>query len=200
MVVVRGEIYAAGMLDGADKTTVIRYDVELCAWETVLLSHDGYRTDACVVAAGRHVYVIGGAPWEGQFGAKAERFDTVENTWEEIADMKEERGGTFGVAMKEKIFVAGGRHRERNPLLQTCEMYNKSTNEWQLVGSLNAPRVYGNMICLNQKLYVLGGKNEQNQAELNIECFDPTEAKWIQRTIIPVMKFKKGNKNTFCVY
>ena len=114
--------------------------------------------------------------------------------------MKEERGDAFGVAMKEKIFVAGGRHRERNPLLQTCEMYNISTNEWQLVGSLNAPCVYGNMICLNQKLYVLGGKNEQNQAELNIECFDPTEAKWIQRTIIPVMKFKKGNKNTFCVY
>lgn len=169
-----------------------------CVHGKVLLSHDGYRTDACVVAAGRHVHVIGGGPWEGQFVAKAERFDTVENTWEEIADMKEERGGAFGVAMKEKIFVAGGRHREGNSLLQTCEMYNILTNEWQLVGSLNAPCEYGNMICLNQKLYVLGGKNEQNQAELNIECFDPTKAKWIQRTIVPVTKFKKGNKNTFC--
>ena len=51
-----------------------------CVHGKVLLSHDGYRTDACVVAAGRHVHVIGGGPWEGQFVAKAERFDTVENT------------------------------------------------------------------------------------------------------------------------
>ena len=28
---------------------------------------------------------------------------------------------------------------------------------------------------------VLGGKNEHDKAELNVECFDPTEAKWIQR-------------------
>ena len=33
---------------------------------------------------------------------------TLKNTWEEIADMKEERGDAFGVAMKERIFVAGG--------------------------------------------------------------------------------------------
>ena len=102
--------------------------------------------------------------------------------WEEIADMKEERDDAFGVAMKERIFVAGGRHRERNSLFQTCEVYDISANEWQLVGSLNAPRVHGSMVCLNQKLYVLGGKNEHDKAELNVECFDPTEAKWTKWT------------------
>lgn len=55
---------------------VIRYNIELCAWETVLSSHSGFRQDACVVAAGRHLYVIGGRHSEGRYVAKAERFDT----------------------------------------------------------------------------------------------------------------------------
>lgn len=57
---------------------------------------------------------------------------TLENKWEEIADMREERGNAFGVVMHEKIFVAGGSHRERPSVLQTREVYYMSTNEWHL--------------------------------------------------------------------
>ena len=78
MAVVRGDIYAVGKLDTSEEQTkVIRYNIELCAWETVLSSHSGFRQDACVVAAGRHLYVIGGRHSEGRYVAKAERFDTV---------------------------------------------------------------------------------------------------------------------------
>ena len=62
-----------------------------------------------------------------QFIAEAERFNTVENKWEEIADMLEGRGNAFGAATQEKVFVAGG--LRNGEILKTCDMYNTSTNE-----------------------------------------------------------------------
>ena len=203
--VVRGEIYAIEV-NYREQTVVKKYKVEQCAWETVLSSHEGCRNEACVVAAGSHLYVFGGMPpRESKYVAKAERFDTVENKWEEIKDMQEERGGAFGVAIQEKIFVAGGKYnfrvarRQRQEILKTCEMYNISTNEWQLVASLNVSRMYGTMVSLNRKLYVLGGTSPYNERELGVECFDPAKDKWSQKTTIPVANIDTENTFTGCV-
>lgn len=129
------------------------------------------RQNACVVAAGNHQYVFGGSnPDTMEFVTKAERVDTVENKWEEIADMPEERSQAFGVVCKRKIFVARG--TDWTWSVETSEMYTASTNEWQYVASFSASRSYGNMVCLKGKLYVLGGSNERNQTVLSVECFD----------------------------
>ena len=105
--------------------------------------------------AGDHLHVCGGS-LEDEAVIKPDRFDAIVNKWEEIANMQQERRGTFGVAFQGKIFVAGGKQDSKSRL-KTCEMYNTSTNEWQLIGSLNVPRAYGSMLCLKGTLYVLGG-------------------------------------------
>ena len=128
--------------------------------------------------------------------AKAERFDAVENKWEEIANMRQKRGYAFSEATEEKIFVAGG--RENWALcLKTCEMLNISTNEWQLIGSLNVPRVYRSVVCLKGTLYVLGGTGGSWRNKLSVECYDPTEDKWIEKTTIPVEFFPECDDDTF---
>ena len=64
--------------------------------------------------------------------------------------MQQKRGYAFGVATEGKIFVAGGRENCAS-CLKTCEMFNISTNEWQLIGSLNVTaRVYSSMVCLKE--------------------------------------------------
>ena len=157
MAVVRGQIYAINVDKNTKKSTVERYDEGLWSWETILSSDEGCRDNSCVVAAGNCLYVLGGRPLqESESCAKAERFDTVESKWEEIADMQQERECAFGVATQGKIFVAGGQGR-LGFLLKTCEMYNISTNEWQFIKSLNSPRRLGSMVCVNGTLYVLGG-------------------------------------------
>jgi len=181
--VVRGQIYAINVEIIAKKTTIERFDVGLRSWETVLLSDKGCRDDSCVVAAGNCLYVLGGERlqeglWECV--AKAERFDTVQNKWEEIADMQQERKRAFGVATQEKIFVAGG-IGYRIGALKTCEVYSISTNEWQFIGSLNVPRLLGSMVCVNGTLYVLGGSRN----EYTVESYDPTVNEWTQKTAIP---------------
>ncbi|XP_078353488.1 kelch-like protein 24 [Oculina patagonica] len=194
--VVKGEIYAIGVDISAKKTTIKRYNTSSCSWQTVLSSHEGCRQDSCVVAAGNHLYVVGGKPPQTQEHVKkAERFDTVENKWEEIADMQRERGGAFGVATQGKIFVAGGRDRE-NRMSDICEMHNISTNGWQSIASLNVSRVCGSIVCLKGTLYVLGG-TYYIQSDLSVECYNPTEDKWTQKTTIPVKMISEENKDTF---
>ena len=193
--VVSGKIYAIEINTSTKKSTVKRYDFERYSWQPVLSSHEGCRLGSCVVAAGNHLYVCGG--WlEGDLVTKAERFDTVGNKWEEIANMQQKRGNAFGVANEGKIFVAGG--TDWRAYFKTCEMFNVSTNEWQFIKSLNVPRVYGSMVCLKGTLYVLGGISGSSfRSELSVECYDPADKKWIEKAIIPVKMICKGNNDSF---
>ena len=184
LVVLKGEIYAVEVNIYNTKTTIKKYNVKRCTWETLISSCEGCRENACVIAAGSHLYLFGGKiPYREVYVATAERFDTVENKWEEIVDMHEGRNDAFGVAAENKIFVAGVLRNGKK--LKTCEIYNISTNEWQLVAKLNVPRCYGSMVCLNGKLYVLGGENNRNQNERSVECFDLANDQWIHETTIP---------------
>ena len=194
VIVVRGEIYAIEVNTASTKKSTIKiYDVERCSWQTVLSSHEGCRLESCVVAAGNHLYVCGG--WSDDcYVRKAERFDTVENKWEDIANMRQKRGRGFGVATEGKIIVAGGTE-DWQSCLKTREMLNISTNEWQLIGSLTVDRMYGSLVCLKGTLYVLGGIDHKYRRQLSVECYDPTEDKWIEKTTIPVKMISKDNKD-----
>ena len=109
--------------------------------------------------------------------------------------MQQKRGNAFGVASEGKIFVAGG--TDWQAYFKTCEMFNVSTNEWQFIGSLNVFRTYGSMVCLKGTLYVLGGINGSGQSQLSVECHDPAENKWIEKTTIPVKMICKGKNYSF---
>ena len=191
--VVRGEIYAIEVNPSMETSIVKRYHVERCSWQTVSSSHEGCRKESCVVVAGNHLYVCGGRIKNGDYVAKAERFDTVENKWEEIANMQIEKGNAFGVASEGKIFVAGG----QAGYWYTCEMFSISTNQWQFIGSLNFSRGYGSMVCLKGTLYVLGGTYHYGESHLSVECYDPSEDKWIKKTTIPVEMISEDNEDTF---
>ena len=192
--VVRGEIYSMEVNTSKKRSTIKRYNNERCSWQTVLSSHEGCREGSCVVAAGNHLYVCGGRK-NDDYVTKAERFDTVENKWEEIANMQEKKENAFGVATEGKIFVAGGMQDWRWSL-KTCEMFNVSTSEWQFIGSLTVYRAYGSMVCLKGTLYVLG-TNDFGGRQLSVECYDPSEDKWIEKTTIPVEMISKDNDDRF---
>ncbi|PFX24527.1 Kelch-like protein 3 [Stylophora pistillata] len=155
------------------------------------------RKESCVIGSGNFLYLLGGkSPHTSQYVAKADRFDITERKWEEIKDMQQARGGAFGVATQEKIFVAGGADKE-NTVLKTCEVYNVSSNEWQLIANLNVCRTHGSMVCLGGTLYVLGGCDQtRKNGEHSVECYDSTQGKWIMKTTIPV-KGDCKNKHTF---
>ena len=195
--VVKGDIYAIEVNKPVGKSTIKRYNVERCTWQTVVESPQGCRNGSCVIVGDSYLYLLGGStPGNASYVSKAERFNIAETQWEEIADMQQGRGGAFGVASEGKIFVAGGLN-EKNKVSKKCEMYNVSTNEWQFIGSLNTWRVYGSMVCLSGTFYVLGGTKNNRDSLLSVECYDSTEDKWIEKTSIPVERYSTENKNTF---
>ena len=206
--VIRGQIYAINVEGEQNKSTIERYNMGSWSWESIFTSRRGCREDSCVIAAGDCLYVLGGKSesreqarhygylWNVKCVTKAERFDTVQNKWEEITSMRQERCSAFGVATQGKIFVAGGNDSGRNAL-KTCEVYNISTNQWQFIGNLNVPRSWGSMVCVNGTLYVFGGSKSYT-----VESYDPTvtvtkEKKWTQRASIPVDKIPGDNKPFF---
>jgi len=196
-----GQIYAVHVDGFYRKSTVKRYDVGLYQWKTIISSDKGCRDDSCVVVGGNYLYVFGGRPFPygSVYVSKAERFNTVENKWEDLADMQQERGNAFGVATQGKIFVAGGLNRGRAGL-RTCEVYNVSTDEWQFIGSLSTPRFLGSMVCVNGTLYVLGGSRvvgREYQFEFTVERYDATANKWIKKTSIPVDQNSEEQKHSF---
>ncbi|XP_022810562.1 kelch-like protein 2 [Stylophora pistillata] len=170
-------------------TTIKKFLVESCSWKQFHSSSECYRKESCVIGSGNFLYLLGGKfPRTSQYVAKADRFDITEKKWEEITDMQQARGGAFGVATQENIFVAGGADKE-NTVLITCEVYNVSSNEWQLIANLNVCRTHGSMVCHGGTLYVLGGFDQTKEnPEYSVECYDSTQGKWIVKTTIPVEK------------
>ena len=91
--------------------------------EDTSLTNEVCTKQNCVVSAGSYLYVFDEPPESRKYVVKAERYDTVDKKWEEIADMLEERDDAFGEATEDKIFVAGGEHRE-----STITRYENQSN------------------------------------------------------------------------
>ena len=116
---------------------VMRYDPEKNSWEKVM-GPPSKRLCSCVVTNEQHLYMIGGVSGLSTVSI-TERFDPFNDVWEEVASTNEERVACFGTAMKGKIYIAGGRQYPNQELLNTCEVYNPGSNEWQLMPSLRVP-------------------------------------------------------------
>ena len=144
---------------------------------------------ACGVTDGCHLYIIGGTKSRVQKAlgsTKVLRIDPEAGNCEEVASMNEARHDAFGAAMNGKIYVGGG--IQGSATLKTCEMFNPSTNEWQMMPSLNVPRHSSSMVCFQEALYVVGGMKNKNRRirQLSVEMFDFKTNEWKEKSSIPV--------------
>ena len=194
--VLNGKIHA--IYHDQSAPVIERYDMELCAWETLTSSQDfHYRDNSCVVAVGNCLYVLGGG-----YSNKADRFDTAERKWEEIASMQPKLMiNAFGVATQGKIFVCD---------TSVCTVYEVSRNEWQPIASIDATgfRLFS-LVCLNETVYVVGiaklskqkrlrGHSSQPDEMIVVKSYDPKLGKWIQKTSIPINKSSEIKRYSFC--
>ena len=164
-----------------------------------------WRSRACYVSDGHCIFTIGGASSENETvttevdkifpGHKTEN-GKVE--FEEVAPLNEGRYDAFGAAMNGKIYVAGGKqelHVDKSDLA-SCEVYDPSTDEWQVMPSLNVPRYSASMVCFKGALYVVGGMKGLFQCgELSVEMFDSGVNEWHKKSAIPT-----GAENEVKVY
>lgn len=157
--------------------------------------------EVCFVAADKCIYAIGGTKVltdddeeeEDEYSLQdAARFHITEDKWEKIACIQRARSSAFGIAVDQKIFVAGGyfldsgifaSRLERIPS-RTCEMYDILTNQWQFIANLTIPRANASMVCVSGTLYVLGGLVKSQNATI-VECYNREKNEWTQVTAAP---------------
>ena len=165
------------------------YDINTNYWK-MLEKTPIRRLGVCAISQGHHIYIIGGTNSSDRIPAgntKVERFNPSNESAEEVAPLNEARHDAFGAVMNDKIYVAGGIQmiEQRCRLLNTCEVYDPSTNEWHLIASLCEPRHSASMVCFNGALYVIGGVKFTDR-ELSVEVFDSETNEWKVRSTIPV--------------
>ena len=149
---------------------------------------------ACFVSDGHCIFTIGGVSENQTVTTEVNKFfpgDKTENgtvAFEELAPLNEARYDAFGAAMNGKIYVAGGQQGFlfENSDLASCEVYDPSTDQWQVMPSLNVPRYSASMVCFKGALYVVGGmKGLFESGELSVEMFDSGVNEWHKKSAIP---------------
>ena len=165
-----------------------KYSAESNSWQEI--ESASQFDEACAVAMDNCLHVLGGVDSYGYPSAKVARLDTITNTWEPVVGMMRARSNACGTAENGKIFIAGGMGPNKREFNLTSEVYNVTTNEWQLIASLMAPRVGGSMVCLKGALYVLGGVcygsncTDDSRFPLTVESYDFENKEWKQKTKI----------------
>ncbi|XP_068730475.1 kelch-like protein 3 [Montipora capricornis] len=156
-----------------------KFDESLCE---AVADPPTLRYGACLVSDKRHLYLVGGS---GPSCKTVERFDPILATWEEVAAMNEARVNAFGAAMNGKIYIAGG--IDKNEVLKSCEVYDPSTDEWQVMSNLKVCRQAANMVCVQEALYVVGGFKGflSSSRELSVEVFQLGACEWKSKCTIP---------------
>ena len=216
VVVIKDEI--CFIVGGGLSFSLWRYSVDLNSMTS--LCHWVNKAAFCTVAVGTLIYVVGGGMFSGYtYGyhtfdvcsknalSHCSAFDVEGNAWKEIAPLKEARRDAFGVSKHdEKVFIAGG-HGIFFDWLNSCEVYNIATNEWQFIGSLTVSRVQGKMVLINETIYVLGGRVKRPfqdpcvfpDGKIAVEWYDEERDEWNDRTIIPIDKMSKLGYYEFCL-
>jgi len=183
-------LYALTNTEAVPENTIFTYNPVENKWDMLYDPLD--RWGACGVTDGHYLYIMGGTNKEDEeinAIAKVEKIDPSEYIREEVAVMNEARHDAFGAAMNGKIYVAGGLQKNgpHYTVLNTCEVYTPSTNEWQLMPSFNKPRYFASMVCYMGTLYVVGGvKDRSKTRELTVEMFDSGTNEWKEKSTLPV--------------
>ncbi len=166
-----------------------RYKPELNSWENIATFDLGLRRDICFVAKDNFIYFIGGKVEETEKAlTDVDRYNLNERKLDKLADLREARNGASGTAMHGKIFIAGGWSEMVRDVLETCEVYNEITNEWQSIArsSVICRSFFGNIMCVDDKVYVVGDCWDSKECRGEIECYDPDKDEWNVVTKLPV--------------
>ena len=148
-----------------------KYKPESTSWEDVPSFEWRSRRGVCIVSKDNFIYFLGGKGCRCRSYSlrDADRYNLNTNRIEKVAEMRNCRYEASGVAVRGKIFVIGG----IGPKIPgTCEVYNETTNEWQFIPRLTAPREFSHRVrvagamCVDEKLYVLGEYLAESSCEL----------------------------------
>ncbi|KAL9956791.1 hypothetical protein ACROYT_G038329 [Oculina patagonica] len=177
-----------------DVLFITKYKPESNSWEDISSFDKLDRNHLCIVAKDDFIYFIGGLEFEGgrptNFLTDVDRYDLRKDQWNKVADMHKGPWCHWGAAVNDKVFVAGHgmSHRGRRSRIRSadllsvkyhCEVYDETTDEWQVIASLNGR--LQKLLVLDGKLYAVCSVMitlTDTPTCAKVKCYDPVNDKW----------------------
>ena len=163
---------------------VKKYNCKLMEWEE-LPSMKFPRVAHCAVSLEEFIYVIAGS--DGSSCLKSvECYNPSIDQWMPVPDMMNARrlaaAATIG---GRKILVVGGcRDMSCGTIEVSCEIFNKSLNQWSLVSSPIEPRAACGIVSTENFVYLFGGKDANSELG-SVECYVVQEDTWKHVSTMP---------------
>ena len=186
LVALNEELYLIGG-DSDDKRQVRKYKCNLDQWE--LLSPMAFsRAAHCAVVLEELIYVMGGHD-DNVCLRSVECYNPANDQWTQILDMNNARKFSAAAAITNgKIIVVGGySDMGFTRIEETCEIFDKSLNQWSLVSSPTVPRAACGIVSVKSAVYLFGGEDTNNSVYKldSVECYIVQEDKWIHVSTMP---------------
>lgn len=148
---------------------------------------------------GQYIYIAGG--FAGNLDTsknptqtvndKVWRYDTVGNTFTQIATLPQARGaGTLDLIGRE-LHYFGGNPADRVTNLGDHFVYNLDTGIWTTAAPMPNPKDHFSSVVLNGKIYAFGGEHGHDQLheqQRDMWMYDPTSNSWTQLADMPISK------------
>ncbi len=134
------------------------------------------RARAVAIAAGSHIYVIGGEVNQ-TVSADVMVYEPLSNTWTLAPSSKPTAvANTAAVAVGNRIYVAGGTTADGSPS-NALESYDVAAGRWTVLAPLPARLAGHAMVALDNQLYVFGGVSDGGTTDASYR-YDITQNTW----------------------
>jgi hypothetical protein len=148
---------------------------------------------------GQYIYIAGGfggnldttktpTQW---ISDKVWRFDTVGNTFTQIATLPQARGAGSLDLIGRELHYFGGNPADRVTNVGDHFVYNLDTGIWSTASPMPNPKDHFSSVVLNGKIYAFGGEHGHDQLheqQNDMWMYDPSTNSWTQRASMPIAK------------
>ncbi|CAB4025307.1 kelch 18 [Paramuricea clavata] len=141
----------------------------------------------------RYIYVIGGYDRvEERFLNTVDCFDTIAETWLNVAPMTTARI-RHGVTVLDGMIYAVGGQCDDDVSVRTVERYDPVANKWYDVTPMNECKGQLAVAVCDGKIYCIGGTDDLLKVSLcSVECYDPVTNMWTSLTPMPTARGALG--------
>ncbi len=158
-VVWQNKIYVFGgkSLNNRILKTVEVYDPASGQWDTTSVApmETGMYNLAAIIFQNK-IYIIGGRD-DDDVSNDVYVYDPVQNSWDEVQELRKEREGHSAAIVNGHIYVFGGQD-EDHYIVDKVEWYDKTKNKWmEDMNAMVQPRVAAMALSINDMLYMFGG-------------------------------------------
>jgi len=134
------------------------YDPVTDTWDTTSAPQlQDERANATAIVYDNRIFIIGGRD-ESDVYKSVETWDGVQNEWQEVHDLREERDGPTSAIFQGKLYVFGGSKKNGN-LQEKIEWYDLINDEWRedTTVVMSPPRASAFTFTHNDSVFILGG-------------------------------------------